>query len=255
MRKWPKRAAQRVQHVVGATAVIERLWAARVARDLIVTARRPVEDDLSLYRRLIDETVETVADLNDRAAQERLELEELVQLVDARLEQECEIARQRIAAAEAVLEADKERRRIECKAKQAETRACRAIEGSERDGVISRHVLVDPGAWQALAREARRQRTTLMTLAGEALASEAAALAIGEVTGTPSSRRRRSPGEREPRPADRVVRLDLGVEAWETIADAAAAAEISTARYAGEVLEAAGHVVGWRGPISRARSV
>lgn len=224
----------------------ERRWAARVARDLIVAARNPGEDDLSTYRRLIDETGETIANLNDRAGQERLELEELVRLVNGRLEQECEIARQRIAAAEAVLEADKERRRIERKAKQAETRARRAIEGSERDGVISRHVLVDPGAWQALAREARRQRTMLMALAGEALASEAASLGVGGVSGPPSARRRRSPAEQDPRPTDRVVRLILAPDAWEAIADTAAAACATTARHAGEVLEAAAHAVGWR---------
>lgn len=74
--------------------MIERRWAARVARDLIITARDPGEDDRVVVRRVIDETVDTIADLEDRAEHERLELEELVQLVVARLEQEGEIARQ-----------------------------------------------------------------------------------------------------------------------------------------------------------------
>lgn len=226
--------------------MIERRWAARVARDLITTAREPGEDDLSVYRRLIDETVETIADLEDRAERERRELEELVQLVVARLEQEGEIARQRIAAAEAMLDADKERRRLERKATQAETRARRAINGAQREGVLSRHVLVDPEAWRTLAQGARHQRTMLMTLAGQVLAAEATALEAGDASGLPSTRRRRSPGERDPQPTDRVVRLLLESDAWNAIGDAAAAAETSTARYAGESLETVAHALGWR---------
>ncbi len=178
----------------------ENRWATRVARDLIVTARVPGENDGVVVRRLIGETVDVLTELEDRAEQERLELEELVDLVVARLEQEGEIARQRIAAAEAVLEAEKARRRLERRARNAETRARRAIEEVGPEGVISRHVLVDPGAWQVLGREARRQRTTLTMLAGRMLAAEATALEAGDVTGPPSTRRRRSPGEQDPVP-------------------------------------------------------
>lgn len=226
--------------------MIEKRWAARVARDLIIIAREPGEDDRFVVRRVIGETADLLVGLEDRADQERLELEELVQLVVGRLEQEGEIARQRIAAAEAVLEAETERRRLERKATQAETRARRAIAGAEREGVLSRHVLVDPGAWQTLAREARHQRTMLMTLTGQALEAEAAALEVGDVTGLPSTRRRRSPGEDDPLPIDRVVRLLLASDRWEGICDAAAVVDTSAARYAGEVLEAAAHAFGWR---------
>jgi hypothetical protein len=224
----------------------ERRWAARVARDLIITAREPDEDDRVAIRRVIGETVELLTELEDRAEQERLELEELVELVAARLEQEGEIARQRIAAAEAVLEAEKAKRRLERRARNAETRARRAVEENGPEGVISRHVLVDPGAWQTLAREARRHRTMLMTLAGQALAAEVAALEAGVVGGLPSTRRRRSPGEGSPQPTDRVARLRLAVECWETMAAAATVTGVSTARYSGEVLEAAAHALGWR---------
>jgi len=229
----------------------ENRWATRVARDLIVTARVPGESDGMVVRRLIGETVDVLTDLEDRAEQERLELEELVELVVARLEQEGEIARQRIAAAEAVLEADKATRGLERRARNAETRARRAIEKVEPEGVISRHVFVDPGAWQALARQARGQRVTLMTLAGHALEAEAAALEAGGVTGRPSTRRRRSPGEGDVQPTDRVARLRLAAHAWEAIAEAARSENVSTARHAGEVLEAAAHSFGWRGSARR----
>ena len=112
--------------------------------------------------------------------------------------------------------------------------------------MISRHVLIDPTAWQILAREARRRRTTLMNLAGKVLITEAAALERGGVTGLPSTRRRRSPGEGRPQPTDRVVRLLGPPEVFDALADAAATTETSTARYMGAVLEAAAHTLGWR---------
>lgn len=226
--------------------MVENRWATRVARDLVVTARVPGESDNVVVRRLIGETVDGLTELEDRAEQERLELEELVDLVVAKIEHEGDIARQRIAAADAILEAEKARRLLERQAKNAEARARRAIEGTDPDGVISRHVLVDPGAWRTLAREAHRQRITLTTLAGQLLAAEAAAFDAGDVTGPPSTRRRRSPGEGSPRPMDRVVRLGLNSEAWQAIGDAAAVAGISAARYAGEALEGAAHDLGWR---------
>lgn len=224
----------------------ENRWATRVARDLIVTARVPGENDGVVVRRLIGETVDVLVDLEDRTEQERLELEELVELVLARLEQEGEIARQRIAAAEAVLEAEKAKRRLERQARNAETRVRRAIEEVGPEGVISRHVLVDPGAWQTLAREARRQRVMLMTLAGQVLAAETVALTGGDLTGLPSTRRRRSPGEQDPLPIDRVVRLRLAPDTWEAMAHAAATIDVTAARYAGEILEATAHALGWR---------
>ena len=112
--------------------------------------------------------------------------------------------------------------------------------------MISRHVLVDPGAWQTLAGEARRQRTTLMALAGRLLAAEAVAIEAGDVRGSPSARRRRSPGEGIPEPTDRVIRVVLGESARLTIAGYAAERDESVARYAGEVIEAAAYALGWR---------
>ena len=224
----------------------ERSWGARVARNLIQTERNPGEDDLTLYRRLIDETVHNVVVVEDRIEKERQALEDLVHLVQGQLELEGELAQQRIAAANAMLDAEKARRRLDREARNAETRARRAVVGGNRAGVISRHVAIDPGAWVALAREARRRRTTLMTLAGRALSTEAVSLEAGDVAGPPSTRWRRSPGELRPQPEDRVVRLDLAPGAWEKLADAAATTGMSTARYAGEVLEATARDLGWR---------
>ena len=172
----------------------ERSWGARVARNLIQTERHPGEDNLTLYRRLIDETVHSVVVVEDRIEKEQQELEDLVHLVQGQLELEGELAQQRIAAANAMLDAENARRRLDREARNAETRARRAVEGGNRAGVISRHVVVDPEAWTFLAREARRRNTTLMALAGKTLAAEVIATTAGHVSGLPSSRRRRTPG-------------------------------------------------------------
>jgi len=143
-----------------------------------------------------------------------------------------EIAERRLAAAEQILTAEKERRAVDAKARRAETRARRDTEGP-RAGVASRHLDVDPSAWQALRGQARRNKTTLMALAGIALTDEAARVEAGELDGFPSSRRRRSPGEAPPRPVDRVVRLVITEVAWQQLADATAQCGLTVARYAG----------------------
>ena len=224
----------------------ERSWGARVARNLIQTERHPGEDDLTLYRRLIDETIDEVVVVEDRIEKERQELEDLVHLVQGQLELEGELAHQRIAAANAMLDAEKARRRLDREARNAETRARRAIEGGNRTGIISRHVVVDPEAWQFLTREARRRRTTLMALAGQTLAAEVIATTAGDVNGLPSSRRRRGAGERAVRPSAKVVRLALGLDDWDELRRLSGANQTTTARYTGEVMEAAAHALGWR---------
>ena len=224
----------------------ERSWGALVARNLIQTERRPDEDDLTLYQRLIEETLDNVVVVEDRIERERVELEQLVQVVQGLLELEGELAQQRIAAANAMLDAEKARRRLGREARNAETRARRAIEVGNRAGVISRRVVVDPEAWAFLASEARHRRTTLMALVGQVLAAEVAAFEAGVGSGSPLTPRRRSPGEGRARPADRVVRLLLGVDSWDSIVRAAATAEMSAGRYAGEALELVAYAEGWR---------
>jgi hypothetical protein len=42
------------------------------------------------------------------------------------------------------------------------------------------------------------------------------------------------------------VRVLLTADAWNTLVDAAAATDVTSARYGGEILEAAAHELGWR---------
>jgi predicted DNA-binding ribbon-helix-helix protein len=221
-------------------------WAERTARELIQSAWRPGEDIAERRTRVIAETIEEIERLDDQLQHEHDDLAMLTALVVEKLELERQIAERHLAAAEQILETDKERRALDAQARRAETRARRATEGP-RLGVVARHLDLDPSAWQALNERARRDRITLMALAGGALTNEAAGIAAGELHGSPSSRRRRSPGEGPPRPADRVARLVITEVAWQQLADAAAQSGLTVARYAGEVIEARAHELGWRG--------
>jgi hypothetical protein len=197
-------------------------------------------------KRVITETLNEIERLEEQLRQEHHELEVLATLVFEKFKIEREIAERRLAAATQILEADKDRRALDAAIRRAEARARRAADGP-RENVISRHVEVDSSAWQLLGREARRIRTTLMALVGAALTEEVARLAAGAARGCPSSRRRRSPGEAAPQATDRVVRLLLADDCWEGVVDAAAACGLTVARYAGQVIEATAHDVGWRG--------
>ncbi len=221
-------------------------WAERTARDLIQSSWRPGEDMADGRSRVIADTVNEIEKLDAQLREEQDDLEVLTALVVEKLELERTIAERRLAAANQILAAEKQRRALDSAARLAEIRARRASE-SPREAVISRHVDVDPSAWQVLRRQARQTRTTLMALVGAALAEEAAALTAGEAGGPPSARRRRSPGEMAARPMDRVVRLVLVDDTWQRLADAAAQCEFTIARYAGEVIEAIAHDLGWRG--------
>ena len=221
-------------------------WAERTARDLIQSTWRPGEDVTERRMRVIAETAAEIERLEIQRQVEQDDLEVLAELVMEKLQVEREIAARRLAAADQILVAAKERRRARRgNASRRNTRPPRDRE-SARDDVISCHVKVDPEAWQILRNEARRRRATLMRVVGTALSEEAAKFAAGEVRGAPSGRRRRSPAEDSPSPTDRVIRVETTPETWMGIAEAASTTGLTGARYAGEVIEAVAHELGWR---------
>jgi hypothetical protein len=130
-------------------------WADRTARDLIQSSWRPAEDTADRRSRVITETVNEIERLDEQLHREHENLEILAALVIEKLEIERHIAERRLGSAEQILAAEKERRALDATARRAEARARRAAEGA-REGVISRHLEVDPWAWQMLRREARQ---------------------------------------------------------------------------------------------------
>jgi len=60
--------------------------------------------------------------------------------------------------------------------------------------------------------------------------------------------RRRSPGDGDPVPQHRVMRLDCDDECWHRIRLAADTAGLTIGRYVGRLIETAAHEHGWRAP-------
>ena len=81
---------------------------------------------------------------------------------------------------------------------------------------------------------------------GELVRFELSQLAAGTASGRPSSRRRRSPGEGEPSPRQRFLRIQVDDEAWKAFRLASVDLGVSSARYLGEIAEGEAHRLGWR---------
>ena len=107
-------------------------------------------------------------------------------------------------------------------------------------------VEVDPDVWAVVKREAVRRRLWLVWWVGDLVRIEVDSLAAGEVSGRPSTRSRRSPGEDDPQPWQRFLRIDVGDEHWSAFRAAALDVDLGVGRYVGELAEAAAYDVGWR---------
>lgn len=107
--------------------------------------------------------------------------------------------------------------------------------------------MLDDEAWAVLQRDAVVQGTYLIWRMGELVRYEMDQFAAGRVSGRPSSRRRRGPGEGEPSPRQRFLRIQVDDETWKAFRLAAVDLGVSSARYLGEIAEAeAYHRLGWR---------
>lgn len=85
---------------------------------------------------------------------------------------------------------------------------------------------------------------------GQLVATEIALAESGDAVGQPGTRRRRGPGEGEPNPLPRSLRIYVDEELWPQFTALATQNLITMGRYLGELVEAEGHRLGWRAPPS-----
>ena len=130
-------------------------WAEPEQRgDLLQSSWRPDEDMADRRTRVITGTLNEIERLDQQLHREHDDLEVLATLVTEKFQLEREIAERRLAAA--LPRSSKPTKNVERSMQQfdvPEARVCVA-EGSSRGG-DSRHVEVDPSAWQALGCQAR----------------------------------------------------------------------------------------------------
>jgi hypothetical protein len=155
-------------------------------------------------------------------------------------EEQAELRRERVRTERRIRALEQ---RVERERRRAERRVVSA-DGSRRGRPV--RIEVDEEAWALLKREAVQRRLWLVWWLGELVRVEVDALAAGSVSGPPSSRRRRSPGEGDPTPRRRFLRIDVDDDRWAGLRAAATAAGLTVGRYVGELAEAAAHEAGWR---------
>jgi hypothetical protein len=184
-----------------------------------------------------------VAELEDRAAAEAEKVTAIEELLERKRRLLADIVRMQQERTEAEKATRAEERRLEFERRRSE-RLGRRTEGP-RDGRPVR-IDVDDGAWEVLRREAIERRWSLLGWVGELVDSEVEAVGHGRVGGSPQSRRRRSPGEVEPAPRLRFLRVRVGDDEWTAHRLVAAELGLTAARYLGEVVEAEAYRLGWR---------
>ena len=191
---------------------------------------------------LVD-TAQELADLKNRADAEEQKVAHLERLLDRKRELLAEISRIQRARTEKEKETRAAERRLEFERRRFERLGHRR--NGPRDGRPVR-VDVDDEAWAVLQRDVVAQGTCLIWRIGELVCFEMAQLAAGRVSDRPSSRRRRGPGEGEPSPRRRFLRVKVDDETWKAFRLAALDLGVSSARYLGEVVESEAHRLGWR---------
>ena len=154
-----------------------------------------------------------------------------------------EISRMQRARTEAEKETRAAERRLEFERRRFERLGQRR--NGPRDGRPVR-VDVDDDAWAVLQRDVVAQGTYLIWRMGELVRFEMDQLTAGNLSGRPSSRRRRGPGEGEPSPRQRFLRIQVDDARWKDFRLAAVDLGVSSARYLGEIAEAEAHRLGWR---------
>jgi len=165
-------------------------------------------------------------------------------------------ARMREATAEKELE--QQQRELDAVLKRRQRQAERArLRHHEEPGIGSRrsaHVWVDPEAWAVIKRVGLERWKSAAEMLTEIVEADAANTQDTDLEPRGDNRRRgrrrRSPGEGDPVPQHRVMRLDCDDECWHQIRLAADTAGSTVGRYVGQLIETAAHEHGWRAPVS-----
>lgn len=165
---------------------------------------------------------------------------ELFERRHALYEEQAELRRERVLTERRIRALEQ---RVERERRRAERRVV-STDGSRRGRPV--RIEVDDEAWAVLKRDAVRRRVWLVWWLGDLVRLEAEALAARSVSGPPSSRRRRSPGEGDPMPRRRFLRIDVDDDQWAGLRAAATEAGLTVGRYVGELAEAAAYEAGWR---------
>jgi len=137
------------------------------------------------------------------------------------------------------------------RAERALTRErARAVEPDTQGDRVRRGQMVklrvDDGAWVVFKVDAKRRRRWLGWELGQLVVTEVVLVGSDDAAGLPASRRRRGPGEGEPCPVSRSLRIFVDQDVWPQFAALASKRSMTIGRYVGELVEVEAHRLGWR---------
>ena len=108
-------------------------------------------------------------------------------------------------------------------------------------------VVVDPSAWEAYREFCRlRLFRSIGWSVGRLVGAEVEVIEAGGAGITPGGRRRRSPGEGDPVPSTKSLRIFVNEDLWPMFALHVSRCPLTVGRYVGELVEVAAHEIGWR---------
>lgn len=204
-----------------------------------------------MIRESLDESIaseeQLIVDVEAQLEAERVTLARFKELYERRYElheEQAQLRRDRIQAERRISALEQRTAREERRSERLAT----SQDGSRRGRAV--RIEVDDGAWAAVKREAVRRQLWLVWWIGDLVRVEVEALAAGEVSGRPSTRRRRSPGEADPTPQQRFLRIDVDDGHWSALRAAALDLGLTVGRYVGELTEAEAYGCGWRAAVS-----
>jgi hypothetical protein len=191
----------------------------------------------------IERAAEGIAPLAEQVEAERARVEELGALLDERRR----LLRQLAQLSLDVRDAHTQIRRAERALERERARAAEPdVQGErQRRGRVVK-LLVDPDAFEAFSADARRRYYWTGWALRDLILAEVDGFAAGDLEGLPASRRRHGPGEGDPTPTQRSLRVFIEEDRWPEFVTLARRNDITVGRYLGQLVEAAAHAIGWR---------
>lgn len=191
----------------------------------------------------IERAAEGIAPLAEQVEAERARVEELGALLDERRRLLGQLTRFRLE----IRDAHTELRRAERALERERTRPAEPdIQGERQRRGRTVKLLVDPDAFERFSTDARRRYLWTGWALRDLILAEVDGSAAGDVEGLPETRRRRSPGEGDPVPSQRSLRVFIEEDRWPEFVMLARRHDLAVGRYLGQLVEAAAHELGWR---------
>lgn len=188
----------------------------------------------------IARAAEGIAPLAEQVEAERARVQELEALLGERHRLLAELTR----FSREIREAHTQLRRAERALERERARAGEPdVQGERQRRGRTVKLLVDPDAFEAFRTDARSRYLWTGWALRDLILAELDATDLQDL---PETRRRRSPGEGDPVPAQRSLRVFIEEDRWPEFVTLSRRSGLTVGRYLGQLVEAAAHELGWR---------